>query len=161
MPTKDELAAELNAARLHIEELDGTVPVEGAGARAAQAAPPTWLHDILQQQVQAFKDLVQAIAPGRAAAGQQRTNIPKPSPPSKLECGMSHAMFKVWQESWDDFARLSDVAREPGEKQVAILKGCMGLKMRMDLQYAIGVTDADTPVEILDKVDRYLRSKQS
>jgi transposase InsO family protein len=168
MPTKDELAAELQAARQRIQDLEATATQAGASGGTAQPEPPGWLSAILQQQTdfqamqaEAFKDLIKAVAPDRDASTSQKTNMPKPSPPTKLERGVSHAMFKVWRESWDDFARLSDVAKEPREKQVAILKGCMGLKMRMDLQHAIGVADTDTPTAILDKIDQYLRSKRS
>jgi hypothetical protein len=129
MPTKDELQRENDELRAQL----AAAGQAQAAAAVAEEQPPAWLQLLLTQQqaqMQAvlgqqqsqMHDLIKTLVPSSTPATSPKTNVPRPSPPPTLERGVTHALFKVWRESWNDFVRLSELHKEDPAKQVSMLK---------------------------------------
>ncbi len=86
---------------------------------------------------------------------------PKPVAPPKLQPDFTIAKLKSWRKAWEDYAQMCKLSEMPHERQVATLRGTFSLQMRNIMDEVIGVDDADSPDELLAKIEGYIRKKRS
>ncbi len=115
--------------------------------------------ELLREQLKAVMDeLVDSKKRGTPTGTASRLKL---SPPEKLTPETSVAKLKAWRKAWTDYASMCKIEDMKLDEQQALFRSSLSMDMRNILEERIGVQDKQTPEEILDEIERYIRKKRS
>ena len=166
---REETQSEFNLLRSELQELrrlqSTTTPASEAASGGATDVLP--LTSTAAAEVSPARRLdtappATAAIPPRPPATYGTIRPPAATPPSKLSASISLRDFRAWRSSWNDYARLCQLAAFSREDQLAFLRSCFTEDMRATSQHAVGITeDTDTVQSALDKIEKHLRQQRN
>lgn len=93
---------------------------------------------------------------------QPQLRPPAVQPPPKLSATTTLREFRAWRETWQDFAQLSELEKQPRPRQLALFRTCLSDDMRATLRHAIELQETDDTVErVLDRIGEFLRGQRN
>lgn len=168
---REETQSEFNLLRSELQEIrrlqSTATPASDAASRGATDAIPltstaaTEVSPTLSRSSDTAPPATTA-APSRPATTYGPARPPAVTPPSKLSASISLRDFRAWRSSWNDYARLCQLAAFSREDQLAFLRSCFTEDMRATSQHAVGIMeDRNTVQSALDKIETHLRQQRN
>ncbi len=143
-------------AQLKAQQQAAQAQKEQAEAQLKQAKEDS---ELLRDQLKAVMDeLVDTKKRGTPTGTGSRLKL---SPPEKLTPETSVAKLKAWRKAWSDYASMCKIEDMKLDEQQALFRSSLSMDMRNVLEERIGVQEKQTPEEIIDEIERYIRKKRS
>ncbi len=146
------------------ESADAQIKAQREANKAMQATAEedrkALLNQINKQQGQIDVLMTKLVSDNKKKVNTSSSG-PKPVPPPKLQPETSVAKLKAWRKQWDDYAYMCKMDQMELEQQQALFRSSLTVDMRDVLEERIGVNDKDTPNEILDAIEKFVRKKRN
>ncbi|XP_032785627.1 twist-related protein 1-like [Daphnia magna] len=100
---------------------------------------------------------------GGAGGGITQRRRIDPSGFEKLHADISLPQLRTWRNRWGDFCQLNQLAAYPVAEQMAAFRMVLDPAMQQIVEVALGIlpTSALSPIDVLDCVSTYIRSKRN
>lgn len=101
--------------------------------------------------------------PRRPPQQPRQARQPDPNRPTLLDTNITLEQFDAWKLTWQDYSACYQFDESPLDQQVARFRTFLTPDMRTELIHGIGISDDEGlhPVDILDRIRAYIRSKRN